>query len=337
MILTYKVKHGRDFSRELFLARKVASYAMASKSMSSKDVKHLGLPSAISNQVLRKYSRNKTIKGVRNVKLSVPSQGIKREGDTIRIPCVKLTLPITFPSTFEKVNQVEIGGEYAYISVTFKDPVVHEPMQVIGVDRNSTRHIVVASNISTGKVLKLGKVCHYVHQKYKHIRRGLQKARKLGLVKKIKHRESNIVRNMNHHISKRLVQEAHSTQSVLVLEDLKEIRQRARCRKKQRYTLHSWSFYQLASMIEYKAKKFGVPLAYVEPQYTSQRCSRCGHIDKNNRKGNLFCCLKCGTVEDAGANAGFNIAYLFQQRIPRFSIDSDMLKGSTDTPREATQ
>lgn len=337
MILTYKVKHRRDFNRELSLGKKVAQFAMTTTSWSSAQVKHLGLKSMISCQILKKYSRNKSIKSVKNIKLTIPSQGVKREGNTLRIPCLKLVLPITFPSHFEKVNQVEVGDIYAYISVAFKEPVPYESKQVIGVDRNSTRHIVVASNISTGKVLKLGKVCHYVHQKYKHIRRGLQKARKLGLLKKIKHRESNIVRNMNHHISKRLVQEVRSTQSVLVLEDLKEIRQTARCRKKQRYTLHSWSFYQLASMIEYKAKKFGVPLAYVEPQYTSQRCSRCGHIDRNNRKGNLFCCLKCGTVEDAGANAGFNIAYLFQQRIPRFNIDSDVLKGSTDTPREATQ
>jgi putative transposase len=89
-------------------------------------------------------------------------------------------------------------------------------------------------------------------------------------------------------------------------------------------------------MIEYKAKKLGVSVAYVEPQYTSQRCSKCGHIDAKNRNGNIFHCIKCGAVEDSGANAGFNIAYLHQQGIPRFVIDSDMAKGSTDTPREAT-
>jgi putative transposase len=86
-------------------------------------------------------------------------------------------------------------------------------------------------------------------------------------------------------------------------------------------------------MIEYKAKKFGVPVAYVEPQYTSQRCSRCGHIEAKNRMQKIFHCAKCGVVENADANAGFNIAHLYREGISQFSKESDLLKGSTDTPR----
>jgi transposase len=95
------------------------------------------------------------------------------------------------------------------------------------------------------------------------------------------------------------------------------------------------SIYQLGEMIEYKAKKYGVPIAYIEPQYTSQRCSHCGHIEATNRKLKEFHCVKCGVVENADANAGFNIASLYQQGMSRFSKDSDLLKGSTDTPRGA--
>jgi putative transposase len=88
-------------------------------------------------------------------------------------------------------------------------------------------------------------------------------------------------------------------------------------------------------MIEYKAKKYGVPVAYIAPQYTSQRCSRCGHIEARNRKLKEFHCVKCGVVENADANAGFNIASLYQRGMSRFSKESDLLKGSTDTPRGA--
>jgi len=336
MILTYKIRHERDFSRELSLARKVAEYALQHKSFTSKDVKHLGLKSAISNQILRKYSHSKTIKSVKSVKLTIPSQGIKVKDNEIQIPCLKLVLPIYFDRHFEKINQVEIGGEFAYVSVSYKEPSITKPEQTIGVDRNTTHHIVVASNINTGKVLKLGKECLHIHTKYKNMRRGFQRQGKLTLVKQVKNRESRIIRNLNHHISKALVQEAQNSKAVLVLEDIKDIRQTAKTRKRQRYSLHSWSFYQLSGMIEYKAKKLGVSVAYVEPAYTSQRCSKCGHIDARNRNGNIFHCIKCGAVEDSGANAGFNIAYLHQQGIPRFVIDSDMAKGSTDTPREAT-
>ncbi|MFH1294620.1 MAG: transposase [Candidatus Aenigmatarchaeota archaeon] len=335
MILTYKIRHGRDFSKELGLAKKVADYAVVNKSLSSKDVKHLGLKSVIANQILRKYSRNKTIKSARSVNLTVPSQGIKTEGKIIFIPCLKLKLANFIPA-FEKINQIEIGKEFAFVSVSVKEPRIYAPEQIIGVDRNTSKHVLVASNLDTGKVLKLGKECQHIHEKYKHIRKKLQKTGKRSLLKKIKHRERNIVRNINHQISRRLVEEAKGNEAIIVLEKLKDIRKRVKTRRKQRYSLNSWSFNQLGNMIEYKSKKYGVPIAYIEPQYTSQRCSRCGHIEAKNRKEKTFHCAKCGVVENADANAGFNIASLYRQGISQFCKDSDLQKGSTDTPRGAT-
>jgi putative transposase len=334
-MLTFKIKHNEDFSNELHLAKKIADYAIENRSISSKDVKHIGLKSMISNQILRKYSRNKKIKNAKSVKLAIPAQGIKEKGNEIYVPCLKLTLDKTCLPNFEKINQIEIGNEYAFVSVSIKEPKTYAPKTIIGVDRNTTGHVLVASNLNTGKVLKLGKECNHIHQKYKTIRKTLQKKSKFSLIKKIKNRESRIVRNINHQISRKLVEEAKDSGAILVLEKLKNIRKTAKTRKKQRYSLNSWSFYQLGQMIEYKSKKFGVPVAYVEPQYTSQRCSRCGHIEAKNRNLKEFHCAKCGVVENADANAGFNIASLHQQGMSQFSKESDLLKGSTDTPRDA--
>jgi len=333
MILTYKIKHGRDFGRELGLAKKVAEFAIIERKISSKDVKHIGLKSMIANQILRKYARNRNAKQVKSVKLAVPSQGIKFINNEIIMPCLNLVLPIHFDSSFDKINQIELDEIYAYVACSYKELPKYTPEQIIGVDRNTTAHVLVASNIDTGKVLKLGKKCNHIHQKYKHIRKFLQKKGKYSLVKRIKNRESRIVRNINHQISKRLVIEAKNNKAVIVLEGLKYIRRIVKTKRKQRYSLNSWSFYQLQNMIEYKSKKYGVPVAYVEPQYTSQRCSRCGHIESNNRKAKEFHCVKCGVVENADVNAGFNIAYLHRQGMSRFNKESDLLKGSTDTPR----
>lgn len=62
MLLTYRIRHDRDFSEELRKAKQVADFAVRHRTFSSKDVKHIGLKSIIANQILRKYGRNHNIK-----------------------------------------------------------------------------------------------------------------------------------------------------------------------------------------------------------------------------------------------------------------------------------
>ena len=333
MILTYKVKHGRDFSDELRKAKKVADYAIETRSRSSKDVKHIGLKSMISNQILRKYSKDRRAKKAKSVKLAVPHQGIKVDQDsrTIYVPCLKLHLRYEFPNTFEKINQIELDNIYAYVSVTIPEPEPFVPSGWIGVDRNTTGHIAVASDPETGKVLKLGKSAHHVHQKYKNLRKGLQRKGKYKKVKQIKKRESNIVRDINHKVSRKIVDTAKETGNGIKLEDLAGIRSSKKETKSFRYAKNSWSFYQLQQMIEYKAKLLGVEVAYVDPAYTSKSCSRCGHMGDRNRK--KFKCPVCGHVDHADSNAGFNIA--MRPCIDRSAEERDSVEGTTGGPKGA--
>jgi putative transposase len=335
LILTYKIRHSRDFSGELRKAEQVASFALKSRTQSSRDVKHFGLKSMISNQILRKYSRNRVLKKVRSVKLTVPSQGIKihRELRTLIIPCLGLTLKYRFRDDFEKVNQVEVGDEYAYISVTIPEEKTYDPKGWLGVDRNTTGHVAVVADPETGKVLKLGKSARHIHEKYRDIRRSLQSHGKYRKVKEIKNRESRVVRDLNHKISRRIVDAAKESGKGIKLELLDGMRKSKRQARSFRYALHSWSFYQLEKMIEYKAKLLGVPVAYVDPAYTSQTCSRCGHV--GDRNGKVFKCPVCGHVENADVNASFNIA-VRQLGVSRSVADRDAMEGSADTQGEAT-
>ncbi len=64
---------------------------------------------------------------------------------------------------------------------------------------------------------------------------------------------------------------------------------------------------QLLSMLAYKAEEAGRTLIQVDPRNTSRRCSHCGHVDKENRRGAAFECLGCGHRAHADTNAATNI------------------------------
>jgi len=75
------------------------------------------------------------------------------------------------------------------------------------------------------------------------------------------------------------------------------------------FVLNDWAIADFHSKLEYKAEEYGIKVVYVNPRYTSQRCSRCGFIDSENREEQaVFKCLKCGFEENADRNAALNIA-----------------------------
>jgi len=64
---------------------------------------------------------------------------------------------------------------------------------------------------------------------------------------------------------------------------------------------------ELRRNLEYKCGR----LVEVNPAYTSQRCSECGHTDKENRKTQArFRCVSCGYMSSADTNAAMNIRRL---------------------------
>ena len=350
-ILTYKIKHNKDFSKELRKAKQIANFALLTHSRSSKDVKHFGLPSSISNQILKKYS-SKKIKKVSSVKLTIPNQAIRLIENTVKIPCLKLEFQHNIQKDFIKLNQIEIDNKYYYVSVEIKDKLEVISTKSIGVDRNTTGHCAVVAIPSTGKVIKLGKKAFHIHRKYKKIRENLQRANAKKMLKKIRRRESNIIKDINHKISKKIVEIAKENNYNIKLENLKGIRKNSKGGKNtkkgkngERFksSINTWEFYQLQTMIEYKSKICGIKVIYIDPRYTSQKCSKCGLI--GNRNGKKFVCSNenCKHVDHADSNAAFNIANAAFELLnntecnDQLSLDRDNDKGNTDIPKLETQ
>jgi IS605 OrfB family transposase len=100
----------------------------------------------------------------------------------------------------------------------------------------------------------------------------------------------------------------------------------------QNKLLRHWTYFDLQTKIENKAKEYGITVVKVNPQYTSQRCSRCGHIDRENRLDQAhFRCVSCGYSVNADFNASQNLSIK--------NIDKIIAKAmkDTDANRESTE
>lgn len=69
------------------------------------------------------------------------------------------------------------------------------------------------------------------------------------------------------------------------------------------------------TFLAYKLKyNYNVELMKFNPKNTSRKCSRCGHIHKNNRKSQaVFLCVKCGFKCNADKNSSYNISAAGQE------------------------
>ena len=194
---------------------------------------------------------------------------------------------------------------YATVEVPEADPI--DPQGFLGIDLG----VVNIATDSDGRVYAGEKLNRY-RRRQRRLRARLQakgttSARRL--LARRRRKEARHATDTNHVISKSIVAEAARTSRGIAVEQLAGIRQRVRLRKPQRAAVHSWAFAQLGSFLTYKARRAGVPLAQVDPAYTSQTCSRCGHRDKRNRPDQaIFICRSCGVVAHADRNAAVNIA-----------------------------
>ena len=328
----YHIKHRRNFKDALIKAKEVADFAVQNKHMkfiSTKLVKHIDLPSTIKCQILRKYGNSKTIKEATNVGLIIPNSSIKTytnkdgvvkkygnimyENGIVTLKPLKISFRWNPGREIIKINQVEIDNRRFMVTATFKDnPTTQEFHDILGIDLNCGfgRHIVNMANLKTHEVVNLGKRGPKIRKKYakkRQIKNQSKKQRIRG------NKEQRIMRDLDHKISRKVVNYALQHKLKIVMEDLKGIRRNARRGNGSRAgnrTVNSWSFYRLQTFVEYKAKEHGIPFEKVNPHYTSQECSYCGILGKRNKDEfickNINCC-SFNTKRHADVNAAFNV------------------------------
>ena len=198
------------------------------------------------------------------------------------------------------------GKFFLFQTVEVPEEAVKDVEEFIGVDFGVNNIATLSDGTQYGSEQLDG-----IRNKYFKTRRSLQSKGTSGskkCLKRLKGREARFATITNHTISKRIVGKAVSLGTGVAVEDLKGIRERTTVRKKQRRRHNAWSFFQLRSFLEYKAKLAGIPFVAVNPRYTSQVCNACKVI--GIRKSSSFVCPGCGNVADADVNAARNIAQL---------------------------
>lgn len=133
-------------------------------------------------------------------------------------------------------------------------------------------------------------------------------------LKRISGREKRHVKEVNHMISKKIVEEAVKMGTkTLVMEKLTHIRKRIKGGKRLRSRLHRWAWWEFQQFVEYKAQSKGISVVYVNPAYTSLTCSLCGSL--GSRHKHQFKCSCCGSYQHSDRNACQNLCRLARSAV----------------------
>jgi IS605 OrfB family transposase len=234
----------------------------------------------------------------------------------------------------EIINRI-ISGEYTisdsslkkegndfYLLLSFRLPKKENKLdkdKVVGVDLgiNTPAYVSVCGNSKAKK--SIGNKEGFLTQRLsiqvqrrslqsslKYTKGGRGITNKLSKLEAIKDRERNFVKNMNHKYSKEIIDFAIANGCGSInIEDLSGIGSIER----NEFILRNWSYFELQSMIKYKAERENIIVNVINPRYSSQRCNVCGYIHTDNRiTQSKFECLNCDNKDNADHNASKNIS-----------------------------
>jgi len=288
------------------------------KGVSTKTYKGYGeIHSNIINNTIKKYKNIKKIKGIRkNVNLiasynygqykTAPPIIHDKEKGIISIKQFKgMTFKWKCPVEYKKICIAELNKDYLYIVVTVSPKEKKNYTKNVGVDLNVVGNLAAVGNPETRQGKLLGVDALNKRLKYLEIRRRWQKQLKNLKIKRMGNKEARVMRSLNHKISREIVDYALENECNINMEDLSGIRKTKTSHSFKKF-LHSWAFYELRLLVEYKAEKEGIETNFVDPKYTSQDCSICG--ERTKVQGKKYVCKHCGTEMHRDMNACFNIA-----------------------------
>ena len=200
----------------------------------------------------------------------------------------------------ELIEDRKYGWFNVHMVLRLPKPEPYEPKGWIGVDVGWNYLAVTAYVSNEGKISHVtfhGKEWKTRIIQLKHLLKLFQRTRKSTKV--WQHRLKNVVKYTVGVIAKEIVEKARKLRAGVAMEKLTF----------QSHTKR-WLIprYKLRCAIKSLCERYGVPFMEVPAKDTSITCNKCGYKNKNNRKGKIFKCKKCGYECNADFNAAVNIA-----------------------------
>ncbi len=196
----------------------------------------------------------------------------------------------------------------AMLTIEFDTPKLRKCSSILSVDLGE-RFTATAVLLQDGNVVKArfyGKEIRGIRRHQSWLRKRLHERGLTQVVKRIGQKERRCVSDILHKVSTSIVKFSDSTNSCIVMGDLKGIRKSTKNKgRRLRRIVSNMPYYKLAKMIEYKAQMKGIPVIFVDEAYTSQECHICGKTGKRRTQG-LFVCEECGEY-NADLNGAINI------------------------------
>lgn len=235
------------------------------------------------------------------------------------------------------IQEAKNGKRFLLLVVKIpKESRALNPDRVVGVDLGVNIPLYAALNDNTYGGLSIGsrdqflKVRMRMAAQKRELQRNLRVAtngghgrkQKLQALDRLEGKERRWVHLQNHIFSKSIIEYALRNEAGAI--QMERLTGFGHDRNDEvdegfKFILRYWSFFELQTMIEYKAKAAGIEVRYIDPYHTSQTCSFCGHYEKGQRvnQATFICknpdCTKGkgkersdGTFE--GINADWNAA-----------------------------
>lgn len=192
----------------------------------------------------------------------------------------------------KKCVQLEVRNGTFYLSFFYEKEIEtkKEIKNQIGIDIGYNKLISDSNGIHYGVNLK--KIYENIAKKKKNSK---------GYLRAINYKTNETNRIVNKFIE-------INEPDLVVCEDLKDVKKNSKLYRELNNKLQYWSYLQVIDKLVRLSEIKGFELKKVESAYTSQTCSKCGNINKLNRKGEVYQC-SCGLFIDADTNASINILH----------------------------